>query len=318
MGITSNNETYKPTAQDFLALMKALSRPGTTATTATTATATWQQRPHCRRRRRVRFTTTDAAAAVAATTTTTSTTKSSDYHILLQNVQEGIVEKVEEEREEEEGVIIVRKEDLWYGSNDIANFKTQKVKMLLEKCPIQKRYAIERKRYMLLSIRCTLSAQKQGFNSEDIALVSQKCSEWCTQLAKIQGCHDYFDVYFPKLTSTLPDIATIRPMKFPFPIIQTNNNTSSNNHTNNNTNGNNNGNKKRRRVPQGCCWRTVHTHTTNNGCDEVATNELLSSSSFMMDDDTDTMQYHSCVRQRQRRRTSLTAQNEWKLKICPD
>ena len=281
MGNPCNNETYNPTAKDFLALMKALSRPGTRTATST---ATWQQRPHCHRRR-VRFTTTDDDAAAAASVAAT-TTKLSEYHILLQNVPEGIVEKGEER--EEEGVVFVRKEDLWYGSNDLSNFKTQKAKMsLLDKSPIQKRYAIERKRHMLLSIRCTLSAQKQGFNSDDIALVSQKCSEWCVQLAKIQGCHDYFDVYFPKLTSTLPNIATIRPTKFPFPIIQTNNN-------NSNTTATTNGNKKRRRVPQRCCSRT----------DEVATNEI-SSSTIMMDDDADTMQYR-CVRQR-RRRTSLTA-----------
>ena len=259
MGIPSN-ETYTPTAQDFLALMKALSRPGT---------ATWQ-RAH--RRRRVRFTT---EAAVAATT--------SPDCPRLQRVQEG------ENEQREEGEILVRKEDLWYGSNDIATFKAQKAKML-EQSPMSKRSAIERKRYMMLSIRCTLSAQKQGYNSEDMALVAQKCSEWCTELAKIQGCHDYFDVYFPKLTSTLPNIAAIRPTKFPFPIIQTNgNNTNTNNSSSStSTSTSSSDNKKRRRVPQKCCWSDVEDPSRESSSSSIE----------------DAMQYR-CVRQR--RRTSLTA-----------
>ena len=163
-------DAYSPSAQDFMVLMQALSKPATTVR---------------RRQRRVRF----------------------SSSILPCN--EDPVSSYND----------VRK--LWYGKEDIAAFKAQ-MKEHARQLAIgsnYKQHAIERRRHKLLSVQCTLSAQSQGLDASNTALVSQKCSEWSNEIAKLQGWHDYYDAYFPSLVTTLPKVTTIRAI-FPFQLKQ--------------------------------------------------------------------------------------------------
>lgn len=81
-----------------------------------------------------------------------------------------------------------------------------------------------RQRQRQLSIRCTLSAHRKGLSSDDTATVAQKCNEWSNELAFVQACRDYADVYQPHMTCMIPDVASLPGPQFPSIWVRKNEN----------------------------------------------------------------------------------------------
>jgi hypothetical protein len=120
--------------------------------------------------------------------------------------------------------------DLWYAQSDLADFKSQARKVAsdirnnrleqqqdddhiytrgLEHCTPQ------RQKHRCLTIRCILSANRKGMSPDQISLVASKCTAWNGEVAFIQACHDYANVYQPSMTGLIPS-ATSSPPDFPF------------------------------------------------------------------------------------------------------
>jgi hypothetical protein len=86
-----------------------------------------------------------------------------------------------------------------------------------------------RQRQRQLSIRCTLSAHRKGLSSDAMATVAQKCNEWSNEVAFVQACRDYADVYQPHMTGMIPDVASLPGPQFPSICVRKNDGDDSNN-----------------------------------------------------------------------------------------
>jgi hypothetical protein len=113
--------------------------------------------------------------------------------------------------------------ELWYDPKDLASFKSQARKALarssisddirgLEHCNV------ERQKHKFLCIRCTLSANRKGLSPDETAIVAKKCTAWSEEVAFLQACHDYYTVYEPTMTASIPHVSIIPP-EFPYPRI---------------------------------------------------------------------------------------------------
>ncbi|KAG7343422.1 hypothetical protein IV203_021367 [Nitzschia inconspicua] len=120
---------------------------------------------------------------------------------------------------------------IWYGASELFAFRREGRdialsfrKGLVPASPGQYRgfenTAPNRQQQRHLSIRCTLSAHRKGLNTEDTASVAKMCNEWSTELAFVQACHDYFDIYQPHLTCMIPDISSIPGPHYPSAWVQ--------------------------------------------------------------------------------------------------
>jgi hypothetical protein len=120
---------------------------------------------------------------------------------------------------------------IWYGSLELIAFRREGRDVALSfrkgiaaASPGQYRgfesTAPNRQRQRLLSIRCTLSAHRKGLSLEDTATVAQKCNEWSNQLAFVQACYDFADVYQPQMRCMIPDIASMPDPQFPSSLLR--------------------------------------------------------------------------------------------------
>jgi hypothetical protein len=121
--------------------------------------------------------------------------------------------------------------NIWYGALELIAFRSEGRDVAFSyrrgvaaDSPDQYRgfesTAHNRQRQRLLSIRCTLSAHRKGLSLEDTATVAQKCNEWSNQLAFVQACHDFADVYQPHMTCMIPDISSIPDPQFPLSLVR--------------------------------------------------------------------------------------------------
>ena len=105
----------------------------------------------------------------------------------------------------------------WYDQDELTAFRAEAKQIAksgikvrgLEHCTPQ------RQRHRRLSIRCTLSAYRRGMDERNVAVVAQRCSEWNTEIAFVQACHDYCDIYQPAMKAAVPQISSI-PARFPY------------------------------------------------------------------------------------------------------
>lgn len=119
--------------------------------------------------------------------------------------------------------------DAWYSSEELLEFKEHARRIihssLLSSSATTTTKAIaeergfesatpERRKHRHLSIRCTLSAARQGLSVYEISRVAQQCSQWNLDAAFWQACHDYAAVYQPEMTKMIPELHS--PV-FPFP-----------------------------------------------------------------------------------------------------
>lgn len=117
--------------------------------------------------------------------------------------------------------------DLWYQQKDLEAFKIQSsqdlndIKMCKkDDCPLEMRglecRTRERQQHKYMAIRCIISASRKGLNELQIATIAKTCNAWNRELAFLQGCHDFCDVYHPIIAKSIPKIASQKPPKFPF------------------------------------------------------------------------------------------------------
>ena len=109
--------------------------------------------------------------------------------------------------------------DAWYSNEELRQFKEEARQIIFSPSVRTERgfecTAPQRRKHRHMSIRCTLSAARQGFSAHDLSEVSQKCSEWCSKAAVWQGCHDYAAVYQPDISKFIPELQS--PI-FPFAV----------------------------------------------------------------------------------------------------
>lgn len=106
---------------------------------------------------------------------------------------------------------------LWYNQEELTAFRAEAKQLAragvkvrgLEHC------APERQKHRKLSIKCTLSAYRRGMDERNVSVVAQRCSEWNTEIAFVQACHDYCDIYQPAMKAVVPEISSI-PARFPY------------------------------------------------------------------------------------------------------
>jgi hypothetical protein len=124
---------------------------------------------------------------------------------------------------------------LWYDAQTILNFRTNARKSVfsintdgqntneitrgLESC------TFERQLQRHKTTQCILSSCKNGHTPKQTAAMAQKCSEWNRDVALLQACHDFFEVYQPSMP--LPDTICQTPPAFPFELKRASSSSSS-------------------------------------------------------------------------------------------
>ena len=113
---------------------------------------------------------------------------------------------------------------LWYNRQDLSLFKYQ-AREIVSSSTLQSRKgdilrgfegcSLDRQWYKHMTIQCTVSAYEKGMSRKRIASMAQRCGEWNKEVAFIQACHDYFEIYRPSLVSEIPEVP-VTPPKFPF------------------------------------------------------------------------------------------------------
>eukprot|EP00529_Nitzschia_sp_RCC80_P027641 CAMPEP_0113454640 /NCGR_PEP_ID=MMETSP0014_2-20120614/7967_1 /TAXON_ID=2857 /ORGANISM="Nitzschia sp." /LENGTH=244 /DNA_ID=CAMNT_0000346051 /DNA_START=270 /DNA_END=1004 /DNA_ORIENTATION=+ /assembly_acc=CAM_ASM_000159 len=86
---------------------------------------------------------------------------------------------------------------------------TKKVERGLETC------SLERQKRRRLSIKCTMSAHRRGMTPDQVAVISERCSEWVTRQAFVVACHDFAELYRPDMIELIPQVESTPPA-FPF------------------------------------------------------------------------------------------------------
>ena len=119
--------------------------------------------------------------------------------------------------------------DLWYTQNDLVTFKYQakslasairqqrhlpENRLLEESVRGLEHCTHERQKHRYMTIRCTLSAHRRGMEPEKTALVARKCTAWSEEIAFVQACRDFADVYQPQMIALIPAVSS--PPEFPF------------------------------------------------------------------------------------------------------
>jgi hypothetical protein len=116
---------------------------------------------------------------------------------------------------------------LWYQPAEIISFKQQARKLVkasrsssfhnddmmrgLESC------TLERQLNRHKTIQCILSAYKKGMKPDDTAKIAKICAAWSEEVAFVQACHDYCNVYQPTMKGQIPQISNTPP-EFPFTL----------------------------------------------------------------------------------------------------
>jgi hypothetical protein len=117
---------------------------------------------------------------------------------------------------------------LWYDAQTLSTFKNNVRKLVfsgslesklkdendntqgLESCTVERQ--LQRHR----TIQCILSSCKKGYTPEQTADMAEQCSTWNWDVAILQACFDFFEVYQPSMP--LPEISNTNtpPACFPF------------------------------------------------------------------------------------------------------
>jgi hypothetical protein len=123
------------------------------------------------------------------------------------------------------GPLACLKEDLkelWYKQEDLRMFKSQVRNEIVNadnSTPLSRgleHCTPNRLRHRILAMQCTLSAHRKGMGADHTASIARRCSSWSTELAFVQGCHDYCTVYQPSISKMIPSVNSISPPQFPF------------------------------------------------------------------------------------------------------
>jgi hypothetical protein len=145
---------------------------------------------------------------------------------------------------------------IWYPSSELEQFKTearilcrrlreQQQQQKKENNPqehvliprgLEQRVCGQRQRRRYLALCCVLKAQQKCRCSDFIGRVAHKCTQWATDIAHLEGQHDYCDVYHPELKTLLPKVTDVPMYKLP---IQTKRKVECNNINNNNDDSDN-------------------------------------------------------------------------------
>ena len=127
--------------------------------------------------------------------------------------------------------------DVWYNREDMIQMKSSAKKLALETAAMRAAAAaaaaaaassvrqselrgletcsVERQKRRRLSIKCTMSAHRRGMTPDQVAVISEKCSEWVTRQAFVVACHDFAELYRPDIVSMIPQVE-LTPPAFPF------------------------------------------------------------------------------------------------------
>ena len=105
----------------------------------------------------------------------------------------------------------------WYDQDELASFRAEAKELAKSGIKVRglEHCAPQRQKHRRLSIKCTLSAYRRGMDERNVSVVAQRCSEWNTEIAFVQACHDYCDSYQPAMKAALPEISSI-PARFPY------------------------------------------------------------------------------------------------------
>eukprot|EP00539_Tryblionella_compressa_P004870 CAMPEP_0178768476 /NCGR_PEP_ID=MMETSP0744-20121128/20265_1 /TAXON_ID=913974 /ORGANISM="Nitzschia punctata, Strain CCMP561" /LENGTH=202 /DNA_ID=CAMNT_0020424561 /DNA_START=128 /DNA_END=736 /DNA_ORIENTATION=+ len=76
-----------------------------------------------------------------------------------------------------------------------------------------------RQRQRHLSIRCTLSAHRKGLSVDETASIARRCNSWSNEVAFVQACHDYADIYRPDMSCMIPVVTSMAPPAFPYTVV---------------------------------------------------------------------------------------------------
>lgn len=123
------------------------------------------------------------------------------------------------------GVSPTEASQVWYTVTDLAGFKynakvaAYSFRMGTPSCEdvrgIESSTSARQTR-RFLAVRCTLSAHRNGLSADETAFVAQRCTAWNAEVAFVQACHDYAEIYRPDLSRMIPEVDIVPP-EFPFP-----------------------------------------------------------------------------------------------------
>jgi hypothetical protein len=125
-------------------------------------------------------------------------------------------------------------DQIWYPSSDLELFKVE-ARILCRRLreeqeesnenasnvqvPIprglEQRVCGQRQRRRYLALRCVLKAQQKCPCSDFMGRVARKCTQWATDIAHLEGQHDYCDVYHPALKALLPKVKDVPMYELP-------------------------------------------------------------------------------------------------------
>eukprot|EP00529_Nitzschia_sp_RCC80_P032556 CAMPEP_0113456342 /NCGR_PEP_ID=MMETSP0014_2-20120614/8837_1 /TAXON_ID=2857 /ORGANISM="Nitzschia sp." /LENGTH=232 /DNA_ID=CAMNT_0000347791 /DNA_START=385 /DNA_END=1083 /DNA_ORIENTATION=+ /assembly_acc=CAM_ASM_000159 len=122
--------------------------------------------------------------------------------------------------------------DVWYNREDMIQMKSSAKKLALrtamaaaredQTVPATKKVergleacSLERQKRRRLSIKCTMSAHRRGMAPDQVAVISERCSEWVARQAFVVACHDFAELYRPDMIELIPQVESTPPA-FPF------------------------------------------------------------------------------------------------------
>lgn len=138
-------------------------------------------------------------------------------------------------------------DQIWYPPSELEQFKTEarilcrhlrEQQQSKESNPqehvhiprgLEQRVCGQRQRRRYLALCCVLKAQQKCRCSDFIGRVAHKCTQWATDIAHLEGQHDFCDVYHPEFKTLLPKVADVPMYKLP---IQTKRKVECNNNNN--------------------------------------------------------------------------------------
>jgi hypothetical protein len=126
-------------------------------------------------------------------------------------------------------------DQIWYPPSELEQFKTEArilCRRLREQQQLQRkennpqehvhiprgleqRVCGQRQRRRYLAVCCVLKAQQKCRCSDFIGRVAHKCTQWATDIAHLEGQHDFCDVYHPEMKTLLPKVTDVPMYKLP-------------------------------------------------------------------------------------------------------
>ena len=123
--------------------------------------------------------------------------------------------------------------ELFYQSSDLVGFRTcardlsrqlRRNNAILpgneeDRCTrgLEQRISVERQKNKFLAKFVILKAQHRGRNSDEVAVLAQRCSTWATHVALLEGTKDYYSAYRP--LDDIPIQVTVKLFRLTMRII---------------------------------------------------------------------------------------------------